>query len=66
MALIKALHIQCDGCRTVLHNADWGKWIQQRRALRAARRRGWTHGKRGDLCPQCQPRPASQTKAPRA
>ena len=55
MSFRKAIHVVCDHCGTVLENADCGKWIAQRAAIVAMRRKGWSHGKQ-DLCPRCRTR----------
>jgi hypothetical protein len=59
MALIKAIHIECDSCNarisdiaTSRHQRYGGPTVAV--TIRRMRNKGWTHGKR-DLCPKCQP-----------
>ena len=52
MSITKAIHIRCDECGTWLRDASSGKYAYQQGAIRYARLKGWTHGKR-DLCPVC-------------
>jgi hypothetical protein len=58
MALIKAIHVECDGCNIRIPDITTSRYTRYgsrlEHAIRRMRQQGWTHGKR-DLCPKCQP-----------
>lgn len=65
MALIKAIHVECDGCNVRIPDLTTSRYLRyggptMEQAIRSMRQRGWTHGKR-DLCPTCQPRQQEKT-----
>jgi hypothetical protein len=57
MALIRAIHAQCDVCGYTRRDMDTGTWQwgnpRQEHVVYKMRGVGWSHGKR-DICPYCR------------
>lgn len=60
MALLKAIHVVCDGCGAVEEDAARGRQVSDEQALAWAQQLGWSHQGHEDRCVRCQERAGEQ------